>query len=123
MKKTRLVASTLLAFSACIWSGQLFSATATWFGTINGFIVDDTNYGGCMISISPDAASQAAISDCAATWVTLDCQGAFGSKSDGQTKLSQSQLAWVTGKQIRVRANNAKKHNGFCMIERIDLFN
>jgi len=109
--------------AAFLCSGGASASTATWFSSINGFIVDDANYGGCMVSISPDAASQAGISDCAATWVSLDCAGGFGSKSDGQTKLSQAQLAWVTGKQIRVRANNLKKHNGYCVIERIDLFN
>ena len=117
-RKARCAVGLVVALSATGAS----AATATWFATITGFIIDDSDFGGCMIGVSPDASVQSGTGDCPATWLSLDCAGSFNTKSQGQTKLSQAQLAYVLGKQVRVRANNQKKANGYCVGERVDLF-
>ena len=117
-RKARCALGLVAALSATCAS----ATTATWFATITGFIIDDSDFGGCMIGVSPDPSAQSGIGDCPATWLSLDCAGNFNTKSQGQSKLNQAQLAYVLGKQVRVRANNQKKANGYCVGERVDLF-
>ena len=78
----------------------------------------DAPFGGCMIRVSPSAAS--VISGCN-EWLTLSCSGFHTSKSAAQSMLSQAQLAMVTGQPALVLINNQKTHNAsFCFVERID---
>ena len=77
----------------------------------------DAPFGGCMIRVSPSAAT--VISGCT-EWLTMSCSGYFTSKSSAAAMLSQAQLAMVTAQPALVLINNLKQHSGFCFVERID---
>lgn len=94
-------------------------------------ITGGDTFGGCMMKIDPiDAiADQAGISNgvgdgqCSRGFVTFDCVGAFpetSSRSAAQAKLSAAQLAFVTGGRLFVRLNPNRKHNGYCLADRVD---
>lgn len=78
----------------------------------------DAPFGGCMIRVSPSAAT--VISGCN-EWLTMSCSGFHTSKSAAQSMLSQAQLSMVTAQPALVLINNQKTHNAnFCFVERID---
>jgi hypothetical protein len=87
--------------------------------TIEQVLVSGTSqYGGCMVRVSPSAAT--VISGCI-EWLTMSCTGDHTSKSAAQSMLSQAQLAMITGQPAQLQINNQKTHNGvFCFVERID---
>lgn len=78
----------------------------------------DAPFGGCMIRVSPSAAT--VVSGCN-EWLTMSCSGYHTSKSAAQSMLSQAQLAMVTAQPALVLINNQKTHNvNYCFVERID---
>lgn len=100
------------------------SATEGRQVTITGVLTDDNSYGGCMAKLSSNPDTWGAL-NCPGPggYVTLDCDGAFGSKSQAQTKLAAVQLALVTGKYVYVIADDTKKHNSYCLATRVDNLN
>ena len=54
-------------------------------------------------------------------WVTFSCSGTHTSKANAMRMLDAAQLAFVTGRPVQVWVNDAKTHNGYCFVERIDV--
>lgn len=94
---------------------------ATFDAEVNRVLIDDANYSGCMVSLTTDPQSK--LPGCGAQWVTLDCLKAFpeSSGSIATNKLSQAQLALITGRSVRVRVTDTRKANGYCFAQRIDV--
>ena len=87
-------------------------------GDPTSMAAEDAPFGGCMIRVSPSAAT--VISGCN-EWLTMSCSGYHTSKSAAASMLSQAQLSMVTGQPALVLINNQKTHNvNFCFVERID---
>lgn len=80
---------------------------------------DDT-YGGCMIRLSVNPADS--LAGCGANWLTLSCNGDFTDPVRAYRLLDQAQLALATGKEIHVWFTDDKRHNGYCQVRRIDLY-
>jgi len=72
--------------------------------------------------IRVDTLPSTVLADCP-DWVTFSCSGDFNSKSQGNLKFQNAQLAMVTGKNVVLRIDNSKKHNGYCFAHRIDVIN
>lgn len=88
----------------------------------------NTQYGGCMARLI--ANSYFPTTDynnlpCGVTGdtlVTFDCAGLIGTKSAGSANFEAAQLAFVSGKSVGVNIT-ASTLNGFCYVDRIDVFN
>lgn len=74
-----------------------------------------------MIAVDPSPST--ILPECGGSWVSFSCSGDFNSKSEGNLKFQNSQLALVTGKQVTLLIDDSKKHNGYCWARRIDIIN
>ncbi len=81
--------------------------------------VADERFGGCMAALSV-APSEEGL-DCQSRWVTFSCTGVHASKSSAARMFDSAQLAFVTGRTVRVWVDDEKKHNGHCFAERVDV--
>jgi hypothetical protein len=95
--------------------------TGSVTGTLDRVLIDQSNFAGCMGYVSQDIRTQ--LPACNSNWVTFDCSALFPetTKQSAQNKLSQAQLALVSGKQVYVVATDARKVNGYCLATRIDV--
>ena len=104
---------------ASLWiSGSALAATGVLVANVTQVLVDDANYGGCMVRL--DTSPTTIVAGCAESFLTLDCTGDFTSKSKAQRKLDSANLSLVTGKRMAVYFTDASKHNGYCLATRID---
>ena len=81
---------------------------------------DDARFGGCMawLSVSPGGEGL----DCpAGNWVTFGCTGEHVSKASALRMFDSAQLAFVGGFDVRVTVDDVRKHNSWCLVERIDV--
>ena len=108
-------------FIASVMSVDVLAATSSMTTAVKRVLVDDSNYGGCMAQFADNP--RATLTDCGNDWLTFDCLAVFpnGSKSTAQNKLSQAQLALVTGRTVYVKYTDTRKANGYCFAERIDV--
>ena len=81
---------------------------------------DDVRFGGCMawLSVSPSDKGL----DCpSGNWVTFSCTGDHVSKSSALRMYDSAQMAFLTDRTVRVTVDDSRKHNGWCLVERIDV--
>ena len=82
--------------------------------------VADERFGGCMVALSVSPSEEGL--DCPTSkWVTFSCTGTHTSKSNALRMYDSAQLAFVTGRTVRVWVDDTKKHNGHCFVNRIDV--
>lgn len=82
--------------------------------------VADDRFGGCMVALSVSPSEEGL--DCPTSkWVTFSCTGTHTSKSNALRMYDSAQLAFVTGREVRVWVDDTKKHNGHCFVSRIDV--
>ena len=81
--------------------------------------VADDRFGGCMVALSVLPSDTGL--DCPARWVTFSCTGVHTSKSNALRLYDSAQLAFVTGRTVRVWVDDTRKHNGHCFVSRIDV--
>ncbi len=82
--------------------------------------VADDRWGGCMVALSESPSDNGL--DCPTTaWVTFSCSGEHASKSNALRMYDSAQLAFVTGRTVKVWVDDSKKHNGYCFVSRIDV--
>lgn len=92
------------------------SAKSFWVtGKIRTTLVDDY-YGGAMIRLDRDIGQ-----GCPSSWVSLDLVGKYWSKESGKNKFSAALTAFAMGKRVSVYVYNNQKHNGHCVVRRIDV--
>ena len=113
---TRLI----FLFIAISASGQVLGDLAWVEGTVDQLLVDDRYYGTCMVKVAPGP--EAILPSCASNWVTFSCSGDFNSKSTGNLKFQSAQLAFLTGKKVAFYIDDSKKHNGYCFIQRLYVY-
>ena len=113
--------SLLPLFIVSLISVDALAATSSMTTVVKRVLVDDSNYGGCMAQFTDSPTTT--LTGCGNDWLTFDCLAAFpnGSKSTAQNKLSQAQLALVTGRAVYVKFTDTRKANGYCFAQRIDV--
>lgn len=81
----------------------------------------DDAFGGCMAAL--DVAPSESGLDCPAgdKWVTFSCTGEHAARSHALRMYDSAQLAFITGRRVRVWVDDTRKHNGFCFVTRIDV--
>jgi hypothetical protein len=106
-----------IALGLLFLAGVGHAATDRGFATIEGTIIDETRFGGCMALISEMPAGVS----CPNNWVTFSCTGDFNSSSVGWKKFENSQIALLTNNRVRVYVDDARTHNGNCYVSRMDM--
>lgn len=92
------------------------SATDNAFGSAIRLLAgEDDQFGGCMVEVEPIPASLNCPGAGGRGWLTLDCNGTYGSKSAASNRLSAATLALVTKGTVQYFVDDTRKHNGFCM--------
>ena len=113
MKKYNL----LLSLSVFITS-SVYAAEGDLTAKVVKLLVDDTDFSECMAFLSAPISGSG--TSCPGSWVAVGCDGRFGSKSNAAQRLSALQLAYVTGRNVRVFVDDTKKANGSCYATRVD---
>ena len=114
MYLVKTIACTLMFFL----SQNAFSATALWNAKITRIMTDETLYGGCAAYLSVVAEDQGLA--CTSKFVTMDCLGSTRSKSIGNTFLQAAQLALITDRTVKIKADDSRIINNMCLVMRID---
>ena len=83
--------------------------------------VADDKFGGCMVALSVSPGDDGRLDCPTSKWVTFSCTGIHTSKSSALRMYDSAQLAFVTGREVRVWVDDTKKHNGHCFVSRIDV--
>jgi hypothetical protein len=112
----RLIAALVLA--SCAMPSL---ADKAWVNkaTIKRTLIQDGIFGGCMIQLDNDIADVGLV--CPSNWVSLDCDGVYGSTLSAQRAFDSAQMAFVLNKSVLVQVDDSKKHNNFCVAVRIDV--
>ena len=95
---------------------QTFQATVT-----RTLSVADDRFGGCMVALSVAPSDHGLDCPAGKKWVTFSCNGTHTAKSSATRMLDAAQLAFVTGRPVQVWVDDARTHNGYCFVERIDV--
>ena len=85
-------------------------------GTVKRILVETSYYGKCMIQLPVNIEN-----GCSSSWVSLDCEGKYLDKGDGDRLLNIALIAQNMGKSVSVKIDSTKKHDGYCVATRIDL--
>lgn len=81
---------------------------------------EEPRYGGCMAALSVNPLNEGL--DCpASSWVTFDCVGKYVTRSAAMRMFDSAQMAFLTERKVRVHVDDSRKHNGFCLVTRIDV--
>ena len=102
----------------------LYCSAGTWAAveaktvTPARLLTDPANYGYCMI-YSPGLVFS---HNCPNTWISLDCKGSYHSKETSRIMWDAANLAYAMESKLIVVVNDAKKHNGYCVADRLDVF-
>ena len=77
-------------------------------------------FGGCMVELDVSPSTKL---NCRTdgSWVTLSCSGSYAARSDAMRMLDSAQLAFVSGRRVRVYVDDTKKLNGWCFAYRVDV--
>lgn len=96
------------------------------FGKItNSIATDGKTYGGCIALINFDIKKTAP--NCTSgsvaghSYVSFSCTGDLQPADTGLMLFEQAQMAQLMGKEVRFEIDDAKKHNGFCMVTRAEI--
>lgn len=81
----------------------------------------DDNFGGCMAALSEAPSDHGLNCPADKHWVTFSCSGTHAGKASAMRMLDSAQLAFVTGRPVRVWVDDSRTHNGFCFVTRIDV--
>ena len=117
MREIKTAAFVLTALVSTIVVGVAWATEAEFNTEVDRLMVDSANFGGCAARITGSVAANGLA--CSGPWVSFSCTGDFNSKSDGSNKFAQAQLAFVTDKQVRIRLDDTKRHNGYCFARNI----
>jgi len=99
------------------------SSTATVRSTVYGVLTGDS-YGGCMVQIGRiPSDSGLYCPDKARTWVTLDCDGSFGTTEDAANNLRMAQAALLAKTPISILIDDSYKVDGWCVGRQIIIRN
>ena len=99
------------------------SSTSTVRSAVYGVLTGD-NYGGCMVQIGRipvDAGLDCP--DKARTWVTLDCDGSFGTTEDAANNLRMAQAALLAKTPISILIDDSYTVSGWCVGRQIIIRN
>lgn len=102
-------------------STTAFAATAAMTTTVERVLAsEEGRFGGCMVRLAEGINSATGL-NCSRDWATFSCSGDHTSKSSAMRMFDSAQLAFVSGRGVVVELDDARKHDGFCFVQRIDV--
>ena len=116
MKKLTLSLA-LLALSNHAYSDTAWITNATVIQVLN----QSNTYGECMLYIDKTIADSGL--DCPSRWVALSCDGTYNNRDVAARMYDAGMMAIALDKKVNVRVDDAIKHNGYCVVKRMDLKN
>ena len=114
--KTLILSMTLLALSNHTYSDRAWITDATIKKVLNS-----NAYGGCMLYL--DTAIADSDLDCPGNWVALSCDGTFNNRDVAARMYDVGMMAFALDKKVNTRVDDAIKHNGYCVVNRMVLNN
>lgn len=85
-------------------------------GTVSRIIVHTASYGKCMLQLPVTIGN-----GCSGNYVSLDCEGKYLDKGDGDRMLNVALIAQTMEKSVTVQIDSTKKYDGYCVAKRIDI--
>ena len=120
MKRGRWIGRMAAGLAAALLAAPASALTAEVAAEVTRTLtVSDERFGGCMAALSVPPSEEGL--DCQTKWVTFSCTGVYASKSSAQRMFDSAQMAFVTGRSVRVWVDDEKKHNGHCFADRVDV--
>jgi len=97
------------------------AADASVTATVNRILFHTPpTFGACMIQIEADLISNSGI-NCPDRWLSLSCSGDFNTKDIAYKMLDFANQSLLLGNDMRIYFTDTKKHNGYCVVYRLDL--
>lgn len=108
----------VIALLALLTAVSVNAAQTYQTGRVISLLADKSDFGSCMARLSVNLGDYGV--DCT-SWVTFDCEATSGTvtKSAANMMYQTAQLAFVTGKVVKVLAVDTGQINGNCRATRI----
>ena len=117
----RCVSGVLLAFPLAVFAASLaIEAKITRTLTAGEDTAGEEKFGGCMVWLSVSPATEGLACNMG-NWVTFSCTGEHVRKSSALRMFDSAQMAFMTDRRVWVTVDDTRKHNGWCLVERIDV--
>lgn len=100
---------------------SISNAGSAWIkeAKVTQTLIMDENYGDCMIHLDINI-SEVGL-DCPGKWVSLSCSGDFNTKATASRMYDLALMTGAMGKKVTLRVTDSKKHNGYCVANRLDV--
>ena len=82
-------------------------------------VADNDRWGGCIATLDVKLAAKGL--DCPGKSVSFSCSGDHTSKDIAYRMFDMAQMAYALGHRVAVVIDDAKKHNGYCYANRIEV--
>jgi hypothetical protein len=117
MKKLAVILS-LIVF--CSYPSASNAATGVLYSKVKQVLVSAPPlFGSCLVLLEDQISSVGL--ECTGGWLSFSCTGDFQPKDVAYKMLDMVYLSIVLDQELRFVANDTKKHNGYCVAERVDL--
>jgi len=103
----------MLGLTQTASAGEFFRA-----GKITRVITASNNFGNCMVLLDSSISNGCPSSG----WVSLDCKGVYFPTVIGKRKYAAALTAFTLKSKVLLKVDNTKKHDGYCVASRIDIF-
>ncbi len=116
--KTLILIGVLLLLTGFVMAADAaqVKVTATVTKTM---VADNDRWGGCVASLDVKLAAKGL--DCPGKSVSFSCSGDFTTKDIAYRMFDTAQMAYAMGHRVVVTVDDAKKHNGYCYANRIEV--
>lgn len=123
MRIANLVRGTVVVALALVPLALPQATTANFVASVTRTMATSNDaFGGCMVQLDKSPNSEGLNCEQSGNWVTFSCSGEYvASRADALRMLDSAQLAFVTGRQVRLWVDDERQHNGFCFVYRIDV--
>jgi|GEM_PF-2926550 len=86
---------------------------------VERLLIHETNFGGCLAMMAGDSLASKSGGACS-NWISFSCTGELNDEDAALRMFESAQIAYLTGREIRVDVDTTRKHNGHCMAVRFD---
>src|SRR5690554_5814793 len=118
MKFSSLVVLISVVFGVTFSSPTKAETFRTGWTQVQSMFVHDSEFGGCMVRIREDL-SQVSGGQCT-IWAAPSCSGELADPDRAALIYEALQIAYLTERDIRVEVDSTRKHNGHCVVTRVD---
>ena len=119
---TKLI-KTIALFLLVINMNSLYATRAYVIANIKQTLLSMPDiYGSCMVRVDiPETLTSYGV-DCPGQWISLSCTGDFHPKDIAYKMFDTAQMSLAIGANVQIEVNDLKKHNGYCVAERMDIY-